>query len=50
MRKVRVILAAALATGIIVLSAPTPAPATGEICVDLLIFDNDPDPICIPVP
>ncbi|HJR18582.1 MAG TPA: hypothetical protein VJ922_02595 [Actinomycetota bacterium] len=50
MRKIRMMLAAALATGAIVMAVPSPAPASGEICIDLKILDNDPDPICIPIP
>lgn len=50
MKKIRVMLAAVLATGVILVAVPTQAPASGEICIDLQVLGNDPDPICIPVP
>lgn len=50
MRKIRMMLAAALATGVIVMAVPSPAPASGAVCIDLQILGNDPDPICIPIP
>ena len=50
MKKLRTMLAAALVTGTIVLAAPTPAPATGDVCVTIEINGGGPTAICIPIP